>query len=138
MNAVQHWVKKARNANIRCIWPRTPSEKQASLNLRAVYMEAARKAKAKGGQEAVSRHATMRHTDVLCALSGFHLDKSVAGANLASEIETLISFEHLTADELRTELAKALATHKADRDAARAKHEARAKAIETTIYTDAS
>lgn len=47
MNATQYWVSKARNANIRCIWPRTPAERAASRNQRTRYMAAARLAKAK-------------------------------------------------------------------------------------------
>lgn len=46
MNAVQYWVAKARTANIRAIWPRTPAEKEAAHQRRAMFMGAARKAKA--------------------------------------------------------------------------------------------
>lgn len=47
MNAVQYWVNKARNVNIRCIWPRSPMEYNASVARRKLYMEAARTAKLK-------------------------------------------------------------------------------------------
>lgn len=46
MNAVQYWVSKARRANIRAIWPRTPAEKGVARQRRVMFMEAARKAKA--------------------------------------------------------------------------------------------
>ena len=48
MNAVQYWVKKARDMNWLCIWPRTsnPKTRIDARAHRAEYMSYARRAKA--------------------------------------------------------------------------------------------
>uniref|UniRef100_A0AAU6W3J8 Uncharacterized protein n=1 Tax=Pseudomonas phage Cygsa01 TaxID=3138529 RepID=A0AAU6W3J8_9VIRU len=84
------------------------------------------------------RHHSMRHTDTLATVSSHHMDKSAAGFILAEELETLISFEHLTADELRAELASRLEQYRTHRAEAMARFKARGAKVDATVYADKS
>ena len=84
------------------------------------------------------RHASMRHTDTLAAISSKHHNNAIAGRVLADELENLISWDHLSADELRAELVKKLAQFEADRKKNQATFEARGANVDATVYADKS
>lgn len=84
------------------------------------------------------RHASMRHTDTLAAISSKHHNNSVAGMVLADELEALISWDHLSGDELRAELAKKLEQYKKDRKANQELFNQRGATVDATVYADKS
>ena len=84
------------------------------------------------------RHASMRHTDTLAAVSSKHFDNSIAGRVLADELEALLSYDHLSADELRAELVKKLAQFEDSRKTNQVKFEKRGHSVDATVYADKS
>jgi hypothetical protein len=84
------------------------------------------------------RHASMRHTDTLAAITSKHHNNASAGRVLADELENLIGWDHLSGDELRAELVKKLAQYEVDRKNNQATFEARGRSVDATVYADKS
>jgi hypothetical protein len=84
------------------------------------------------------RHASMRHSDTLAAISSHHMDKSTAGFVLAEEIEILIAYTHLNGDELRAALAKKVEEYRVSKAEAKERFQARGAKVDATVYADKS
>jgi len=83
-------------------------------------------------------HSSMRHTASIACVSTHHFDKATAGLILAEEIEALMSYDHLSAEELREELGKKIEQYHATKAEAKKRFLTRGAKIDATIYTDAS
>lgn len=83
-----------------------------------------------------TRPNKMRRVATLEVLHQFQAERAIAGSNLASEVEEILSWEHLDADRLREEIQRALIRYKASKTDARERRDRIGAKVDATVYTD--